>query len=274
MYVRDLPGEQKSLTANERASVLTGIEALSCLSGTSAVLLPFDKRADVLNQHGYSHRVEPAFGDDDVGILFRRLDELLVHGFHGRRVLRNDRLHRTSAVADVAQDAPGQPDVGIGIDEDLDVHQVAQLLVLEDQNAVDDDHFRRFDIHGLGHPVVVDERIDRMFDRHVLLQRLDVFDKHLRVECLRVVVIEFRTLLVGELRVGLVVVVVAERHHVVALEGFLQPLDERRFSRAGSSGHSDYRNFHEVSSLLLFFKSKGSPFRAILAQAVYASILA
>ena len=66
-----------------------------------------------------------------------------MHRLHRRGVLRDDRLHRAPALADVAQDTPRQPDVGVGVDVNLDVHQVAQLLVLEDQDAVDDDHLRR-----------------------------------------------------------------------------------------------------------------------------------
>ena len=182
-----------------------------------------------------------------------------MHRLDGRGVLRDDRLHRPPALADVAQDAPRQTDVGIRIDIDLDVHQVAQLLVLEDQDAVHDDHLRRFYQHGLGHAVVLDERIDRMLDRHVLLERLDVIDHHLRVERLRVVVVELRALLVGQFRVGLVVVVVTDRRDVIALEGLLQPLHERRFSGAGPPGHSDHGNFHGSVLLVSAFRMRHRP---------------
>ena len=117
----------------------------------------------------------------------------------------------------------------------------------EDQDAVDDDYLRRLHAHGFRRTVVVDERVDRVLDGDVVLQRLDVVDQHLRVERLRMVVIEFRAFLVGQLGVRLVIVVVAERHDVVAYEGLLQAFDERGLSRAGSSGDSDYGNFHSVS---------------------------
>ena len=86
-----------------------------------------------------------------------------------------------------------------------------------------------------------------MLDGDVVLQRLDVVDQHLRVERLRMVVIEFRAFLVGQLGVRLVIVVVAERHDVVAYEGLLQAFDERGLSRAGSPGDSDYGNIHSFS---------------------------
>lgn len=99
-----------------------------------------------------------------------------------------------------------------------------------DQDAVHDDYLRRLYAHGLRHAVVLDKRIDRMFDRNVLLERLDVVHQHLGVECLRVVVVELRALLVSQFRMRLVVVIVAERYDVVALESLLQTLDEGRFS--------------------------------------------
>lgn len=93
---------------------------------------------------------------------------------------------------------------------------------------------------------MLDERIDRMLDGHVVLQRLDVFDQHLGIECLGVVVVELRALLVGQFGMSLVVIIVTQRGDIVASEGFLQPFDERRFSGAGSTGNSDDGNFHEV----------------------------
>ena len=80
--------------------------------GYSVLFVACDQRTDVLNQHRYGHRVEATFGNDDVGVFLRRFDELLVHRLHGRGVLRDDRLHRTPALADVAQDAPRKADIG------------------------------------------------------------------------------------------------------------------------------------------------------------------
>ena len=88
-----------------------------------------------------------------------------------RGILRDDRLHGAPPLAYVAQDAAGEADVGVRIDIYLDVHQVPEFLVLEDQNTIDDDYLRRFDQHGFGRSVVIDERIDRMFDRNVVFQR-------------------------------------------------------------------------------------------------------
>ena len=80
-----------------------------------------------------------------------------------------------------------------------------------------------------------------------LAELVNLLAHQLRVEGFGVVVVELSTLLQRQLIVRLVIVVVAERHDVVAYEGLLQAFDERGLSRAGSSGDSDYGNFHSVS---------------------------
>lgn len=62
-----------------------------------------------------------AFKHNDIGILAARLNELLVHGLDGRQILRDDALKRAAAVAHVAQRAAQNANIGVGLDEDLDV---------------------------------------------------------------------------------------------------------------------------------------------------------
>ena len=52
---------------------------------------------------------------------------------------------RSPALLDVALQPSHQAQVGVGVDEDLDVHQVAQPLVGEDQDALDQDDGLRID---------------------------------------------------------------------------------------------------------------------------------
>gem|GEM_PF-5742759 len=48
-----------------------------------------DQRPDILNEHGHGHRVESSFGNDDVGILLRRFDELHMMVEHIRALKNN-----------------------------------------------------------------------------------------------------------------------------------------------------------------------------------------
>lgn len=136
--------------------------------GVCTALFGVDLRLDAADQHAYGNGIETSLRDDYVGVFLRRLDELFVHRLDRRGILRDDRLHGAPPLAYVAQDAAGEADVGVRIDIYLDIHQVPEFLVLEDQNTIDDDYLRRFDQHGFGRSVVIDERIDRMFDRNVV----------------------------------------------------------------------------------------------------------
>src|SRR5262245_25815079 len=65
--------------------------------------------------------VVSALGDQDVRPSFARLDELEVHGPHGPVVLLVDLFERSTARFHVAADATKDADVGVGVDEDLQV---------------------------------------------------------------------------------------------------------------------------------------------------------
>ena len=167
--------------------------------------LTVDDGANVLDEHRHSHRVETTLGDDDIGIAFRWLDKLLVHRLHRSGVLRDDRLHRSSSLTHIAQDASCQAHIGIGIDKDLDIQDVAQLLILENEDSVDDDNLRRLDSQSLLRAVVLHKRVGWAIDRLTLLESLDMLDHKPSIEGLGVVVVELCALLVGQLRVGFVI---------------------------------------------------------------------
>ncbi len=64
----------------------------------------------------------------------------------------DDHFHRPPALADVALEPPYEAQVRLGIHEDLDVHQIAQLTILENQNSFDDDRRPRLKPHRLLRP--------------------------------------------------------------------------------------------------------------------------
>ena len=68
--------------------------------------------------------LKPAFRDDDVGVALGRFDELHVHGAHGVQVLLDDRFGGAPALDDVALQAANEAQVGVGVDEDLDVEEL------------------------------------------------------------------------------------------------------------------------------------------------------
>ena len=71
------------------------------------------------------HRVVAAERNDDVRVALARLDELEVHRLDRGLVLIDHRLHGAAALGHVALQATDEARVRIGVDEHLDVHQIA-----------------------------------------------------------------------------------------------------------------------------------------------------
>ena len=68
-----------------------------------------------------------------------------MHRLYGFEVLLDDVLEVTAALVDVAQHTAQDALVGIGLDKDLDIKQIAQALILQDQDTLDDDDAARLD---------------------------------------------------------------------------------------------------------------------------------
>ena len=79
-------------------------------------------------------RVLTALGDDDVRVFLAGLHVELVHGLNGGRYWSmTESMLRPRF--DVPPDPAAQAHVGVGVDEDADVHLVAERLVDEDHDA-------------------------------------------------------------------------------------------------------------------------------------------
>ena len=177
---------------------------------------------DILHQEGEGYGIHAALGDDDVGVALGGLYEVAVHGLDRREVLLEHRVHITSALLDITHEAASQAHVIIGINEDLDIHQFAEFLVLKDQDTIKDQDLRGLDAYRLGQAVVVGEGVDGALDTLPLLELADMLDHHIRVEGVRVVVVELGALLETEIIVRLIVEVVAERRDVLIGKGLLE----------------------------------------------------
>lgn len=78
-----------------------------------------------MDEHVEGDEVVPSFGDDQVRVALGGLDVQLVHGLDGRQVLPFHGFEGPPALDDVALDPAQDAHVGIGVDEDLDVDQIA-----------------------------------------------------------------------------------------------------------------------------------------------------
>ncbi len=81
-----------------------------------------------------------------------------------------------------ALEAAQEPDVCVRVDINLDVHEVAQTLVREDQDTIDQDHRLWVDVERF-RPAAVDlEVVDGNFDRPARLQFDQVLDEQIIVQ--------------------------------------------------------------------------------------------
>ena len=87
-----------------------------------------------------------------------------MHRFYGRQVLRYNAVQGTAALFYIAQDPAENPHVRIGIDKDFDVHQIAEILLNEEENALEHDNRGRMDqnrfIRAVMHGIIVNRHLD------------------------------------------------------------------------------------------------------------------
>jgi len=121
--------------------------------------------------------VVATFGHDQIRPPLARLDVLDVHRPHGRVVLIAHRLEAAAAMLEIAADAAHEPDVRIGVDEDLHVHLFAQRGLCEHEDALDDDHGSRHDVALLDATRVAREVVDRYVDGAAGAQLAQMLDE-------------------------------------------------------------------------------------------------
>ena len=104
-------------------------------------------------------------GDDDVGIFPARFHENFVHRTNRLRILPDHRIEAPLPLDHVPLQSADKPDVVRRLDEDLDIHQVAQLLLAKEEDPLEDDHLRRVLQHSRLYPGIGGEIVHRNLHR-------------------------------------------------------------------------------------------------------------
>jgi hypothetical protein len=99
-------------------------------------------------------------GNDDIRMSRRRQHERIVRRLDEPKVLVQDSVDVPASFLDVSTDPTGEHEVGIAIDEDFEVEEVSQGVVLEGENAFDDDDGSSVDVLGFGQAGVSEEGVD------------------------------------------------------------------------------------------------------------------
>src|SRR5690606_25686856 len=121
------------------------------------------------------------------------------------------------------------------VHEDADVHQPAELGLVEDQDPFDDDHGARRLVLGLRAARVRREVVHRALHRLAAPHRLEGRDQQRRVDRIRVGVVQARALLGREPRVVPVVRVLVQHGHAVRADRAHDLRDDGRLARAAAA---------------------------------------
>jgi hypothetical protein len=134
----------------------------------TAVSCALQSPLNLSDNHFDCDGVVSASRNDYVRVALAGLDELKVHRLNRRQILLDDLVERSATIVRIALDAADESNVGISIDEHLDVAQFANPVVDEKQNAVDHDYIRRLNACVVATSKVSDEIIFRLLDRFPL----------------------------------------------------------------------------------------------------------
>ena len=224
-----------------------GILCLSCAIRPQILCALFEQCGDLFVQHIQRHAIITALRNDEVGEFFTWFHELLVHRFYCCQILRHDRLQRPAALVDIADDTAYDAHIGIRIDKNLDVAEISELLVLEDQNALDDDDLGRLYQHRLIDAVMDRKIVDRPVDTLPHRQAAHMLDHQIRIKGIRMVIIQFFSFLKRDFIVLLVIKIVAQHGDLIA-EFVLDLLDQGTLAGTGSARDTDNNDvFHILS---------------------------
>ena len=187
------------------------------------------------------HRVQVvALRDHDVGIPLRRLHEPEVHRPHRLEVLLAHRLERPAPVLDVAAQAAHHPEVGVGVDVDLEVHQPPQLGLVEHQDPLDDQHRDAVPPERWPRrPVVHREVVGGPLDAASGQQFPQMLHQQAGLQRVGVVVVDLGPFLEREMGEIQVVGVVLDQRHVLGADLLHDLLGDGGLARPGASGEPD-----------------------------------
>jgi uncharacterized protein len=188
--------------------------------------------------------VVSAFRNNQISDSFGGLDELEVHRPNRPVVLIPNRFEGAAPLLDVATNPPKNADVGVGIDEQLHVEEIAQRLLDEDEDALDDDDRCRLHFAGFFGTAVVFEIVDGDGDGLAGPQRYEVLDEQRRLERCRMVEVDAGSFGFRKRREVAVVRIVLDNRDGLLGEACRNFPRDGGLSRPGPARDPDEQNAH------------------------------
>ena len=165
-----------------------------------------------------------------------------MHGLDGGEVLLHNGLHGAAPLLHIPQSSAQDAHVGIGLHKDADIHQLPQPGVVENEDALHDNHRGGPDEHCFIGAVVVGIGVHGAANGAAGLQLLQLLDHQIRVKGIGVVVVLLAAHLKGDV---LALIIVVMMHHADGrAEVGGQVVRQGGFAAAGAPGDTDDHGMH------------------------------
>jgi hypothetical protein len=200
---------------------------------------PTKSSADQRRGDFYERLDAARVGQHQIGRAPRRLDVPLMCGCDARRELMRHGGRGAAALDGVASDTSAKSQGAGSVHEDREIERAADLGVVKEQDAFDDQDLARLDGLTSAEPPMRDEAVAWWAPRLARAQPHEVVEEALAVERVRHVVVEHRARGGVELGAVAVVRVVTEHGDPIRTEGRDQAARQRRLAAAAATGDAD-----------------------------------
>ena len=165
-----------------------------------------------------------------------------MHGLDGGEILLHNGLHGAASLLHIPQSPAQDAHIGVRLHKDADVHQLPQPGIVENEDALHDDHRGGPDEHRFIGAVVVGIGVYGAADSAAGLQLLQLLDHQVCIEGIGVVIVLLAAHLKGDV---LTLVVVIVMHHTDGrAEVGGQVVCQGGFAAAGAPGDADDHGIH------------------------------
>lgn len=173
--------------------------------------------------------------DDEVSKALGGLDELLVHGLKDVEIAVNDHLSRSATLNRVALNDAYESLVVVGVDKDLEIHEVTQFLVPKSHNALNDNDLTRLHMNSFFLTIADEITIGRLLDGLPVSQGFNLLCEQFPIEGIGVIEVDFPAFLHGEMGGVVVVRILRNESHLISWHTFDDFTYNGSFSRTSTA---------------------------------------
>jgi hypothetical protein len=153
-------------------------------------------------------------------------------------------VDRTLSLRHIPPEAPDEPQVGVGIDKDLDVEQLPKGWDCEDENSFDENYRLRLDPLGGGDADVASEIVNWQGSSLTHFQQAEVPFQELLFDRIGVVEVVMRTLMIGKMGQVVVIPILTDDDNPFLSDATHDFVGYRRLARPGAACHADAESLH------------------------------